>query len=114
MHSARYAGRDGDDVANRKHLLDSLASHPEPWRAYFECVIVLIDSQGEQHHFVGRVAGRIIDHEEGSEGFGYDSLFVPEDFDKTFAMMSPQEKNTISHRTRAVEQLRTYLTKHSL
>ncbi|WP_297123375.1 RdgB/HAM1 family non-canonical purine NTP pyrophosphatase [uncultured Porphyromonas sp.] len=114
VHSARYAGRDGDDVANRKHLLDSLASHPEPWRAYFECVIVLIDSQGEEHHFVGRVAGRIIDHEEGAEGFGYDSLFVPEDFDKTFAMMSPQEKNAISHRTRAVDQLRTYLTKHSL
>lgn len=114
IHSARYAGTDGDDKANRQQLLHALAGHPHPWRAYFECVVVLIDSKGEQHHFIGRIDGHIIDHEAGSEGFGYDSLFVPEGHKETFAMMSAADKNSISHRTRAIEQLRTYLSAHNL
>lgn len=114
VHSARYGGADGDDSANRERLLRELSSHPQPWSAHFETVIVLIDSHGREHHFVGAVHGKIIDHEEGNGGFGYDSLFVPEGFSDTFATMSADEKNSLSHRARAVEQLYQYLSEHSL
>ena len=64
---------------------------------------------GEEHLFEGIVEGRIIDHESGTEGFGYDPLFVPDGFDRTFAEMTADEKNEISHRGRAVRKLVAYL-----
>ena len=66
------------------------------------------------HNFVGHIDGHIVSHEKGIEGFGYDSLFIPRGFTTTFAMMSPNQKNSISHRTRAIEQLRSYLALHNL
>ena len=114
VRSARYSGSSGDDKANRRHLLDSLKGLPQPWDAYFECVIVLVDNHGEMHNFVGHIDGHIVSHEKGIEGFGYDSLFIPRGFTTTFAMMSPNQKNSISHRTRAIEQLRSYLALHNL
>ena len=67
---------------------------------------------GEEHLFEGIVEGRIIDHEQGSEGFGYDPLFIPDGYDRTFAQMTTEEKNAVSHRARAVRKLADYL--HSI
>ena len=67
------------------------------------------DPHGEEHLFEGVVEGRIIDREEGHEGFGYDPLFIPDGYDKTFAQMSTEEKNEVSHRARAVRKLAAYL-----
>ena len=77
-------------------------------RAQFRTVISLI-LNGEEHLFEGVVEGRIIDREEGHEGFGYDPLFIPDGYDKTFAQMSTEEKNEVSHRARAVRKLAAYL-----
>lgn len=107
VHSARYATDGHDFAANNRLLLKNLAGE-ENRRARFRTVICLIE-QGEEHLFEGIVEGRIIDHEAGSEGFGYDPLFVPEGFDRTFAEMSAEQKNGISHRGRAVRKLVDYL-----
>ena len=107
VHSARYAPDGHDFAANNRLLLKNLAGE-ENRRARFRTVICLIE-QGKEHLFEGIVEGRIIDHEAGSEGFGYDPLFVPEGFDHTFAEMSAEQKNGISHRGRAVRKLVDYL-----
>ncbi len=107
VHSARYATDGHDFTANNRLLLKNLAGE-ENRRARFRTAICLIEG-GEEHLFEGVVEGRIIDHEAGSEGFGYDPLFVPEGFDRTFAEMSADEKNNISHRGRAVRKLVAYL-----
>ena len=107
VHSARYATNGHDFAANNRLLLKNLAGE-ENRRAHFRTAICLIEG-GEEHLFEGIVEGRIIDHEAGSEGFGYDPLFVPEGFDRTFAEMSADEKNEISHRGRAVRKLVAYL-----
>ncbi|MBQ3186297.1 MAG: non-canonical purine NTP diphosphatase [Alistipes sp.] len=107
VHSARYATDGHDFAANNRLLLKNLEGK-ENRRARFRTVISLIE-QGEEHLFEGIVEGHIIDHESGEEGFGYDPLFVPEGFDRTFAEMSAEEKNAVSHRGRAVRKLVTYL-----
>lgn len=107
VHSARYATDGHDFAANNRLLLKNLAGE-ENRRARFRTVICLIE-QGKEHLFEGIVEGRIIDHEAGSEGFGYDPLFVPEGCDRTFAEMSAEQKNGISHRGRAVRKLVDYL-----
>ena len=107
VHSARYATDGHDFAANNRLLLKNLEGK-ENRRARFRTVISLIDG-GEEHLFEGIVEGHIIDHESGEEGFGYDPLFVPEGFDRTFAEMSAEEKNAVSHRGRAVRKLVAYL-----
>lgn len=107
VHSARYATDGHDFAANNRLLLKNLEGK-ENRRARFRTVISLIE-QGEEHLFEGIVEGHIIDHESGEEGFGYDPLFVPEGFDRTFAEMSAEEKNAVSHRGRAVRKLVAYL-----
>lgn len=107
VHSARYATDGHDFAANNRLLLKNLADK-ENRHARFRTVICLIEG-GKEHLFEGIVEGRIIDHEAGSEGFGYDPLFVPDGFDRTFAEMSGEEKNAISHRGRAVRKLVDYL-----
>lgn len=107
VHSARYATDGHDFQANNRLLLKNLEG-VENRRARFRTVISLIE-QGEEHLFEGIVEGRIIDHESGREGFGYDPLFVPEGFDRTFAEMTAEEKNEVSHRGRAVRKLVAYL-----
>lgn len=110
VHSARYATDGHDFAANNRLLLKNLAGK-ENKRARFRTVISLL-LKGEEHLFEGIAEGRIIDHEEGCEGFGYDPLFIPDGFDKTFAQMSADEKNAVSHRARAVRKLTAYL--HSI
>lgn len=107
VHSARYATDGHDFAANNRLLLKNLEG-VENRRARFRTVISLIEG-GEEHLFEGIVEGHIIDHESGSEGFGYDPLFVPEGFDRTFAEMTAEEKNAVSHRGRAVRKLVAYL-----
>ena len=111
VHSARYATDGHDTAANNRLLLKNLTGKANR-RARFRTVICLIEG-GEEHLFEGIVEGRIIDHETGTEGFGYDPLFGPEGFDRTFAEMSADEKNAISHRGRAVRKLVEYLHRNA-
>ncbi len=107
VHSARYATDGHDFAANNRLLLKNLAGQ-ENRRARFRTVVALILG-GEEHLFEGIVEGRIVDAQRGGEGFGYDPLFIPEGCDKTFAEMSAEEKNAVSHRGRAIRKLAAYL-----
>ena len=110
VHSARYATDGHDFAANNRLLLRNLEG-AENRRARFRTVISLLLG-GEEHLFEGVVEGRIIDRETGHEGFGYDPLFVPDGYAKTFAEMTTEEKNAVSHRARAVRKLAEFL--HSI
>lgn len=107
VHSARYATDGHDFAANNRLLLRNLAGAADR-SAHFRTVIALI-LDGREYLFEGRVDGRIAESETGCGGFGYDPLFVPEGFDKTFAEMGADEKNAISHRGRAVRRLVEFL-----
>ncbi len=107
VHSARYATDSHDFAANNRLLLRNLEGVADR-RARFRTVVALILG-GEEHLFEGIVKGRIIDHEAGHEGFGYDPLFIPDGSERTFAQMSAAEKNAISHRARAVARLAAFL-----
>lgn len=109
VHSARYATDGHDFAANNRLLLRNLEGAANR-RARFRTVICLILG-GEEHFFEGIVEGRIAERESGTEGFGYDPLFVPEGSDRSFARMSAEEKNALSHRGRAVRRLADYLHK---
>lgn len=107
VHSARYATDGHDFAANNRLLLRNLAGAADR-SAHFRTVIALI-LDGREYLFEGRVDGRIVESEAGCGGFGYDPLFVPEGFDRTFAEMGADEKNAISHRGRAVRRLVEFL-----
>ena len=109
VRSARYATDGHDFAANNRKLLNELAG-VENRKARFRTVISLIRS-GEEIQVEGIVNGRIATEESGCEGFGYDPLFVPEGKEVTFAEMTAEEKNSISHRGRAVAELVKVLTK---
>lgn len=107
VHSARYAS-EHDDKKNREKLLNNLKDK-EDRSAYFKTQIILIDSEKNIIPIEGVCQGRISEVERGDNGFGYDSIFIPDGFDKTFAEMSHEEKNEISHRARALKNLREKL-----
>lgn len=109
VYSARYAGeqRNADDNMNK--LLANLADK-ENRNAQFKTVICL-NLDGNQHLFEGIIKGKIINEKIGSEGFGYDPIFIPNGYSKTFAEMPIAEKSKISHRGLAVEKLVAFLTK---
>ena len=107
VHSARYATDGHDFAANNRLLLRNLAG-ASTRRARFRTVIALI-LDGRESLFQGAVEGRIAETEAGCGGFGYDPLFVPDGCDRTFAEMSPDEKNAVSHRGRAVRKLAAFL-----
>lgn len=103
--SARFSGVHGNDRANRRKLLDMLSIYPKKhWRALFRTVICLFDC-GREYFVEGICKGHIIDEERGEGGFGYDSIFVPDGYTKTFAEMTLEEKNSISHRSKAIRNL---------
>ena len=106
VYSARYAGEHGDDAANNELLLKNLADKSDK-SAEFVCSIACVFPEDTSRgYFVrGNVEGRIIDEYRGNGGFGYDPLFYYEPFGKTLAEMSAEEKNSISHRGRAIEAL---------
>lgn len=104
VYSARYAG-DHDDAANNAKLLHELESTPDIDRtASFHAVIVAIKPDGKRLVAAGKVDGRILREARGEGGFGYDSLFYYEPFDKTLAELTPAEKNEISHRGAALRE----------
>lgn len=107
--SARFSGEGATDASNRAMLLEKLAGARGKERsARFRCVIVLAHGGQKLAAFSGSVEGVIINQEKGSGGFGYDSLFVPEGHCGTFAELGAEVKNTLSHRSRALEGLRSW------
>ncbi len=107
VYSARYAGEEKDSEANMKKLLEQLEGK-ENRKARFRTIISLI-WEGKEYLFEGVVEGKILTEKHGTEGFGYDPIFQPEGYDKSFAELSMNEKNSISHRGRAVEKLLQFL-----
>ena len=107
VRSARYATDGHDFEANNRLLLKNLEGVANR-KARFRTVISLI-LDGEEHLFEGIVEGRIAESAAGCGGFGYDPLFIPDGYDCTFAEMSADEKNAISHRGRAVQKLVEFL-----
>lgn len=107
VFSARYAGEECDSEANMQKLLQNLTGKSNR-NAQFRTVIALI-IKGEEKLFNGIVKGTITEEKRGDSGFGYDPVFVPEGFSKSFAQMSGDMKNSISHRYRATQELSNYL-----
>jgi XTP/dITP diphosphohydrolase len=109
IYSARYAGEHGNHEKNNIKLLEALDGETNR-NAQFRSVITLIHND-EEAQFEGVIKGKISTELSGTDGFGYDPLFTPEGYDRTFAEMTMEEKNPISHRGLAVEQLVAYLQK---
>ena len=108
--SARYAGENVSYDANNRLLLERLAGIPLARRtARFRCVMALVDD-GVEHTTEGVCRGHILEEPRGAAGFGYDPLFLPDGVKKTFAQMSREEKTRISHRGRALAEMRTLLS----
>lgn len=107
VYSARYAGENCDSHENVLKVLREMEGQSNR-NACFKTVIVLI-LNGEQYTFEGRVNGEIITQQQGMSGFGYDPIFRPRGFSKTFAEMSDKEKNFISHRGIAMRKLMEFL-----
>lgn len=103
VHTARYATGHNDPVANRRKLLAQLQGNNNR-RAQFRTAVTLI-IDGKVYQCEGVVKGRIATSEHGEQGFGYDPLFIPEGYDKTFAELAPEVKNSISHRARALQNM---------
>ena len=115
VYSARFAGEDGDDEKNNEKLLSLLKGVPdEEKNAEFVSVITMLFPDGEKIVARGECRGHIIDAPAGKNGFGYDPLFVPEGYDKTFAQLSAEEKSGISHRGKALAELRCLLEERNL
>ncbi len=108
VHSARYAGEPCNTSANNALLLKNLEGKTDR-RARFTCCCALVDPSGEEMVVHGHCPGRIAEKASGSEGFGYDPLFIPDGYDKSFADLSAEEKNAISHRGRALEKVKAIL-----
>ena len=112
VRSARYAGEDATYEDNWKKLIHELTQVPARKRqGRFRCVVTLVGPGGLEESFDGRVEGRILLAPRGGRGFGYDPVFEPEGFDRSFAELSPEEKNAISHRGNAFNVLRAFLAK---
>lgn len=110
IFSARYAGESATYEENRNKLLDNLKNIPEKNRtARFESVICFYANGEEYYFFKGICDGKIISEARGTNGFGYDPIFVPEGTTKTFAELSDKEKNVISHRALALEKFKEFV-----
>jgi len=107
VFSARYAGEDNNAQKNIQKLLTELGSNPNR-NAQFRTIIVLI-KDGSLNYFEGKIEGKINYKPTGNDGFGYDPVFVPNGMDRSFAELSTNEKNKISHRALAVKKLAEYL-----
>jgi XTP/dITP diphosphohydrolase len=111
VYSARYAGEQKDANDNMDKLLSELEDKSNR-KANFKTVIAL-NLKGKQNLFTGIINGKIIEEKIGTNGFGYDPIFVAEGYEKTFAELSMEEKSTISHRGIAVKKLILFLQKQS-
>lgn len=116
VRSARYAAIDGQDhnsEANMDKLLRNM-QHIQDRRAQFRTVVVLLQHGESVREFEGICRGEIKEQRYGQKGFGYDPIFQPEGYDRTFAQMTMEEKNAISHRGKAVRQLVDYLVQNKI
>ncbi len=110
LYSARYAGDNTTPDQGMEKLLEKLKSYkPSEKTAHFISCIVLIEPDGTEHSFYGRCDGLITDKKIGDKGFGFDPIFWFEDYGKTFAELSADEKNAVSHRHKALCKLKEYL-----
>lgn len=110
VHSARYSGEKASDKDNRDKLLKNLEG-VEDRKARFRTVVTIIDEKGKVTAVEGISEGVITKEERGTSGFGYDSIFLPVGYDKTFGELTDFEKDKISHRARALEKLKEYFKK---
>ncbi|WBU88588.1 non-canonical purine NTP diphosphatase [Cellulophaga omnivescoria] len=111
IYAARYAGEQKSAEDNMAKLLQKLGDNPNR-EAHFKTVIAL-QINGEQHIFTGIVNGSITQSKQGTDGFGYDPIFTPEGYNKTFAQLPLETKNKISHRAKATIQLITFLKQYN-
>ena len=110
LHSARFSSDpNATDSDRRKLLLTKLSGHVRPWKARFVCAVVLALPSGDLCTYQDFCGGEIIPEERGTQGFGYDSIFLVGGTGKTMSEMSMREKNRISHRARAVKGIIPYL-----
>lgn len=102
VESAYFAGPVGDDGANLQKLVDVMKSTPSSARgAHYVCVLLLLDSDGGEFVFEGHCHGTLAFEPQGSEGFGYDPLFVPNGYADSFGLLAPEIKQALSHRAQA-------------
>ena len=101
IYSARFAGEHGDDAANNQKLLQELSDKTDR-SAAFVCTIACVLPDGREFFVEGRANGQILNAPDGKNGFGYDPMFYYQPLGKTFASLSPEEKNEVSHRALAV------------
>jgi XTP/dITP diphosphohydrolase len=110
VFSARYSGEKATDEENWRKLLRELEGvPPEKRSARFRCALALVGFDDDEHLFEGVFEGAIAGAPRGSNGFGYDPVFIPLGMDRTAAELTPDEKNSISHRARALEALKEFL-----
>ena len=112
VYSSRYAGVDGDDAANNAKLFEELADIPyEERTGRFVCTLVFVDEDGSETVAYGTIEGHIGYELRGTEGFGYDPLFLPDEYngELTLAEVSQEQKNAISHRGNALRELKALL-----
>ena len=115
VHTARYAGADGNAEKNVAKLLEAMKGYPPRMRkAEFRCCLVLIDPEGNESVFEGIFKGRIAKETNGAGGFGYDPVFIPEGYNATVAELDDDTKNRISHRARAVRAMLESLLKNAV
>jgi XTP/dITP diphosphohydrolase len=110
VRSRRYSGEGAGDADRMRKVLDQIVAVPEERRtARFRCAMCLVDPKGNEVCFEGRCEGRISHHARGSAGFGYDPIFIPEGYSRTFAELGLSVKNKVSHRARAMQQVIEFL-----
>jgi len=111
LYSARFAPQPGATNADRRaYLLEQLEPHPRPWSAQFRCVVALSAPNGDTRFVEGICPGEIIPEERGQHGFGYDPIFLITSIGRTMAELAMNEKNHLSHRSRAVHAARPHLS----
>jgi len=106
--SSSFGGDEGNHALNNARLIAEMEGKTDR-RARFRCMMVLAKEGLEQANFNGTVEGHIIDFPQGSHGFGYDPLFIPDGYEETFAELGEDVKNTLSHRSRALAEVIGYL-----
>ena len=112
IHSARFSDKPGaSDADRRATLLRRLEGKPPPWTARFHCTVAIATPQDELYLVDGECPGEVIPEERGTNGFGYDPIFWMPELQRTMAELSDEEKNKVSHRSRAVAKARPLLTK---
>ena len=103
LHSARYHPKPGaNDADRRAYMLENLEGRPRPWTAHFHATIVIATPEQNVFMAEGNCYGEILSEERGTDGFGYDPIFLLPDLNKTMAELTMEEKNRLSHRAKAV------------